>query len=146
MPEKKERTEVMVSREELIKLLAKKCKYYQSAVRHLWDTTEEYIYETLANLPEDTDLVIKLFNGIRIEAHIDPAKEMFVYYRGKNYTVSDNVKMNVKFSRYAKEKVNNQRDLYRYEFKDEKENDKNGKDKDDDYRSIECSETDGQED
>ena len=142
MSEQKEKKQVMINREDLIKYLAKECKYYQSAVRDVWDKTEEYIYDTLANLPEDEDIVIKLFNGIRIEATVDPAKEKFVFYKGKNYTVSENVKMKIKFSRYAKEKVNNQRDLYKYEFKDKKENEY-GKQENDSDRSSECSEVDG---
>lgn len=142
MSDKKERKQVLISREDLIKYIAKECKYYQSAVRDVWDKTEEYIYDTLANLPEDEDIVIKLFNGIRIEANVDPAKEKFVFYKGKNYTVSENVKMKIKFSRYAKEKVNNQRDLYKYEFKDKKEN-QYGKQENDSHRGIECSEING---
>ena len=144
MSDKTEKKQVTISREDLIKHLAKECKYYQSAVRDVWDKTEEYIYDTLANLPEDEDIVIKLFNGIRIEASVNPAKEKFVFYKGKNYTVSENVKMKIKFSRYAKEKVNNQRDLYKYEFKEKKEN-KNGKQKNDSNGSTERTETDGQE-
>lgn len=144
MSDKTEKKQVTISREDLIKYLAKECKYYQSAVREVWDKTEEYIYDTLANLPEDEDIVIKLFNGIRIEASVDPAKEKFVFYKGKNYTVSENVKMKIKFSRYAKEKVNNQRDLYKYEFKEKKENE-NGKQKNDSNGSTERTETDGQE-
>ena len=144
MSDKTEKKQVTISREDLIKYLAKECKYYQSAVRDVWDKTEEYIYDTLANLPEDEDIVIKLFNGIRIEASVDPAKEKFVFYKGKNYTVSENVKMKIKFSRYAKEKVNNQRDLYKYEFKEKKENE-NGKQKNDSNGSTERTETDGQE-
>jgi hypothetical protein len=142
MSDKTEKKQVTISREDLIKYLAKECKYYQSAVRDVWDKTEEYIYDTLANLPEDEDIVIKLFNGIRIEASVDPAKEKFVFYKGKNYTVSENVKMKIKFSRYAKEKVNNQRDLYKYEFKEKKENE-NGKQKNDSNGSTERTETDG---
>lgn len=116
MSEQKEKKQVLINREDLIKHLARECKQYQSAVRDVWDKAEEYVYTTLANLPEDEEIVIKLFNGIRIEASVEPAKEKYIHYKGKNYTIAENVRMKIKFSRYAKEKVNNTRDLANYEF------------------------------
>lgn len=137
---------VVISREDLIKHVAKSCKQYQSSVREVWDTTEEYVYTLLASLPEDEELVVKLFNGIRIEAEVIPAKDKYVPYAGRSYEVSEYVKLKVRFSRYLKEKINNMRDLINYKFEDKKEETDNGQSENDSNRSVEYSETAGKKD
>lgn len=140
-----EKKKVVISREDLIKHIARTCKYYQSSVREVWDATEEYIYTSIATLPEDEELVIKLFNGIRIEAEVVPSKDKYVPYAGRNYEVSEQVKFKVKFSRYIKEKINNMRDLINYKFEDKQEEMENGKSNDDCNRGAEYSEITEQE-
>lgn len=139
-----EKKKVVISREDLIKHVARTCKQYQSSVREVWDATEEYIYTSIASLPEDEELVIKLFNGIRIEAEVEPSKDKQVPYAGRSYEISEQVKFKVKFSRYIKEKINNMRDLINYKFEDEQEEMDNGKSDDDSNRGSEHSEASGQ--
>lgn len=100
----------------------------------------------IANLPEDEELIIKLFNGIRVEAEVVPSKEKYVPYAGKDYQVSEYVKFKIKPSRYLKEKINNIRDLINYEFNRKEEETDNGQKENDSDRSFEYSETSGQKD
>lgn len=88
-------------------------------------------------------MTIKLYNGMKLEAEVQPAKDKFIYYKGKEYRVSEYVKFKLKVSRYAKDKVNNMRDLILYEFKEESED---GEEYDDSDGGVEHAESDGEED
>lgn len=75
---------IRITRDNIIKTLARKTMLNVEIVREFYDSLEEIIMELLGSVTEDKSITIKLFNGVALSGVFVPEHKI------RNNNVSDN--------------------------------------------------------
>lgn len=99
-------TNMVYTREKMIRKIAKMSKRDVSTVRSVYDTLENAVVELLKTVSDGHDVVIKLFEGISLEGVYTPEKTKVNNLTGKEIKVASKIKPKVNITRSFCEKIN----------------------------------------
>lgn len=97
---------VKITKEDLIKDIAKRKNKSISETRDFYNTLEDVIFETLLTVNEDKEICIKLFEGISLDGSFIPEKEKKNNLTGKLSYVDSKIKPKFNITRSYCEKLN----------------------------------------
>lgn len=89
---------MLVTREMLIKRLAKKSGYYEKDIRHLLHCLDDVVIECLDETTEEEEMVVQVVKGIRCGSKIVKARDRVDPRTREPIVCSDTVKPFAKFS------------------------------------------------
>ena len=98
---------VTYTKDMLIKNIAEESNRNKSIVRNIYDSIENKIAELLSSANSDTDISIRLFEGISIDSAYIPEKTIMNNLTGKVITASSKIKPKANITRYYCEKLTN---------------------------------------
>lgn len=104
-----------ITREEMIKMLSEKSKYYQKDIRVLLQCLDEIVFEELSSVTDDEEVSIQLVSGIKVKTSVVPERDRVDPRNQKPIVVKATVKPSCKFSQD-----------YRFKLQEAYENNKNG--------------------
>lgn len=87
------------TKEMLIRSISEKCKKDLCTVRTIYNALEEEIAQLLSSADNDTDIVIRLFEGISIESTFIPEKTKINNLTGKLITTMSKIKPKANITR-----------------------------------------------
>lgn len=94
------------TKERLIKRIADAEHKDIALVRSIYNSLEDTIVEALAYATPETDVSVKLFEGITLESSHVPEKVKKNNLTGKNITVAEHIKVKANITRNYQEKIN----------------------------------------
>ncbi len=97
-----------LNKAELYKQVAKKCKVTKNDVTKILNTTEEIVFDYLANVRENELRKVFIMNGLCAESKIVHQKQYVVPSSG-GITQEDRIMLTAKISKRYKEKINQNR-------------------------------------
>ena len=97
-----------ITREMMIKKLADKSGYYQRDIRTLLQNFDEVVLECFSEVDDNEDVSVQLVKGVKISAHIVPARERTDPRTQEQIIVKPTVKPACKFSEDFREKIQQQ--------------------------------------
>lgn len=97
---------VKITKENIIKSIAKQTNKTISETRDVYNALEESIYNILSSTNEEQDVCIKLFEGISLDGKYIPEKEKKNNLTGKTKFVSSRIKPKFNITRSYCEKLN----------------------------------------
>ena len=89
----------------LIKNIAEKCNKDVNTVRTVYNTLENTIAKLLSSANENTDVTIRLFEGISIDSTFVPEKTKINNLTGKVITSTSKIKPKANITRYYRDKI-----------------------------------------
>lgn len=95
------------TKEMLVKKVAKQTRTAPSTARLIVNTLEDDIFELLATVNQDTDVSIRLFEGISIDGKYVPEKTKVNNLTGKPIVASSKIKAKANVTRNYCEKLTN---------------------------------------
>lgn len=102
------RKKVKITKESLIRDIAKASDKNIYDVREMYDAFESVIFKKLATVNEDEDVCIKLFEGINLDGEFIPEHTKKNNLTGKLIHVDSKIKPKFNITRYYCEKLNGQ--------------------------------------
>lgn len=99
--------QIKITKESLIKEIAKKAKMNIYNVRDFYNILENIIFENLCSVNEENDINIKLFEGISIDGTYCSEKTKKNNLTGEISLVHSKIKPKVNITRSYCEKLNN---------------------------------------
>lgn len=99
-------TTQVITKQEVIKLLAKECDMTVKSVGSIYNSLENRIRLMLGNVDETTNIEIHLFDGIKLESKFLPSKEKLNNLTGKTQRVDNKIKAKASLSRRYLENLN----------------------------------------
>lgn len=99
---------IKITKESLIRDIAKKSNKNMSDVKDFYNILEDIIFETLTTVSEDKNVCIKLFEGISLDGEFIPEKTKKNNLTGKLSYVSSKIKPKFNITRSYCEKLNRQ--------------------------------------
>ena len=87
-----------ITREEMIRRLSEKSKYYQKDIRVLLQCLDEIVFEELSAVTDEEEVSIQLVSGIKVKTAVVPERERVDPRNQKPITVKATVKPTCKFS------------------------------------------------
>lgn len=95
-----------ITKEKIIKSIAKKTRIDINDVRVFYNTLENFIFDALCSVNEEQDVCVKLFEGISLDGKYIPEKKKQNNLTGKVSLVSDKIKPKFNITRSYCEKLN----------------------------------------
>lgn len=99
--------QIKITKENLIKNIAKQSNKTISDTRDFYNTLEDIIFNTLSSVDEKQDICIKLFEGISLDGTFIPEKAKKNNLTGEVKLVSSKIKPKFNITRSYCEKLNN---------------------------------------
>lgn len=93
----------------LIKDISKECFSDKRVVKRIYDYIEAKIFKLLSSADEDTDVVVRLFDGISIRGEVQPEKTKVSNLTGEEIVVKSKLKPKAHITRRYCEKLNDAR-------------------------------------
>lgn len=90
----------------LIRDIAKRCKRSQATVRQVYDALEDRIAVLLSSAKPNTDISLRLFEGITISSEHIPEKNKVNNLTGETIVVPSKIKARANITRNYQEKLN----------------------------------------
>ena len=103
MAEKKCKT---YTKEKIIRKVARALGRNVEVVRQIYNTIDDVILDTIGETDQDTDVKIKLFEGITIDSTYIPEKAKMNNLIGEVIQTSSKIKPKFNMTRYYVEKIN----------------------------------------
>ena len=100
-----EKTKVVYTKDMLIRNIAEVCKKDKRTVRAIYNTLEDYIVEYLSSANLDTDISIRLFEGITVDSTFVPEKTKVNNLTGQVITSTSKIKPKANITRSYREKL-----------------------------------------
>lgn len=97
----------IITKDKLIRNVAKKTKYTISDYKEMYNMLEDTIFDILSSTSEEQDVCIKLFEGISLEGNYVPEKMKKNNLTGKESLVESRIKPKFNITRSYCEKLNN---------------------------------------
>ena len=85
---------------QIIKMVARRIRLRKSLVEDVFDGLEREVYELLASANEDSDVSLRLFEGITIDSEFIPSKEKVNNLTGKKITTLAKIKAKANITRH----------------------------------------------
>ena len=98
---------IKVTKENLIKDIAKQTNKNISDVKIFYNTLEDYIFNILSSVDEEKDVCIRLFEGISLDGDYVSEKTKKNNLTGETNFVESKIKPKFKITRSYCEKLNN---------------------------------------
>ena len=102
-----EKTKITYTKDMLIKNIAEECNRNKSIVRTIYNAIENKIVEFLSSANPETDVTIRLFEGISIDSEYIPEKTIMNNLTGKVMTSASKIKPKANITRYYCDKLTN---------------------------------------
>lgn len=99
-------TNIVYTREKMIRKIAKMSKRDINTARSVYDAIEDAITEILLTVTSDHNVIIKLFNGFTLEGVYVPEKTKINNLTGKEIKVASKIKPKMNIARTFCEKIN----------------------------------------
>lgn len=96
-----------ITKENLIKDIAKQANKGISSVKDFYNTLESVIFKSLSSANEEQDVHIKLFEGITLDGIYSPEKTKKNNLTGEIGIVASHIKPKFNITRSYREKLNN---------------------------------------
>lgn len=100
-----EKEKLTYTKANLIKSIARDCGFNQDDVRMVYESLDQHIIEALSNATEDTDVVIRLFDGVSISSTFVPEMNRHNNLTGEDIVSMSKVRPKVKLTRNYREKL-----------------------------------------
>lgn len=100
-----DKSKTVYTRAQIIKMVARRIRIRKSLVEDVFDGLEQEIAHLLASANEDSDISLRLFEGITIDSEFIPPKEKFNTLTGKTITTLAKIKAKANITRYYCEKL-----------------------------------------
>lgn len=97
----------IITKENLIKDIAKQTNNNIGDVRDIYNALEDYLFDILSFVNEEQDISIKLFGGISLDGIFVPAKTKVNNLTGEETLVDSKIKPKFKITRSYRERLNN---------------------------------------
>ena len=101
---------MLITREQLIKMLAEKSGYYQKDIRDVLKSLDEVVLECFNEVTEEEDVSIQLITGCKIGCSIVPMRERVDPRTQKPIVCQPTCKPNSKFSQDFRKLIQQQYD------------------------------------
>lgn len=98
--------ENIITKDTLIRNVAKRANTTITNVREIYNTLEDVIFDTLSSVNEDNDVSIKVFNGITLDGTYMPEKTKRNNLTGEESFVESKIKLKCNITRSYCEKLN----------------------------------------
>ena len=95
-----------ITKERIIKYIAEKEHKDIALVRSIYNTLEDVVVESLSTATPETNVSVKLFEGITLDSSFVPEKIKKNNLTGKNITVAEHIKVKANITRNYQEKIN----------------------------------------
>ena len=99
--------QIKLTKDNLIKIIAKQNKQSISSTRDFYNTLENIIFDILCSVNEEQDVCIKLFEGISLDGKYISEKTKINNLTGKESFVDSKIKPKFNITRSYCEKLNN---------------------------------------
>lgn len=100
-----EKTKTIYTKDMLIRKIAKMCRRNSTTVRSIYNALEEMIEKILSSATPDTDITIRLFEGITIDSMYVPEKTKINNLTGKVITSTSKIKPKANITRNYRDKL-----------------------------------------
>ena len=100
------RNYLVLHKEELVRQVAKRCHMTMADTRKFYDTFESVIFENLKNTTKSDDMVIKVFDGLKLESKYHEEKVMVHPTTHEEIVVPEKIWAKAKVSRHYNRKLN----------------------------------------
>lgn len=102
-----EKTKTTYTKENLIKNIANECGKSKNIVRNIYNTLEENVTELLSSADANTDVSVRLFEGISIDSSFILEKNKLNNLTGEIITTKSKIKPKANITRYYCDKLTN---------------------------------------
>lgn len=100
------RESIKVTKENLIRNVAKQTNNSIQDVKDIYNALENLIFDTLSSVDKDRDVCIKLFEGVSLDGVYTPEKTKINNLTGKTSLVESKIKPRCNITRSYCEKLN----------------------------------------
>ena len=100
-----EKIKVVHTKDMIIKNISEECNKDKKIVRSIYNALENYITEHLSSADIDTDISIRLFEGITIDSEFIPEKTNVNNLTGKIITSKSKIRPKANITRNYREKL-----------------------------------------
>ena len=97
----------IITKNKIIKEVAKKEGLSVATMRSIYQTLENYIFDSLSNADQNKNINLQLFNGISIESSYIKEKEVKHPKTGKIFLTGSKIWAKPKITRHYNRKLNN---------------------------------------
>lgn len=101
----KEKDRITYTKEMLVKEIANKCHKDSKVVRVIYNSLEDIIFGILSSADPDTDISIRLFEGIVLESTYIPEEMKVNNLTGEIITASSKIRPKANITRNYREKL-----------------------------------------
>lgn len=98
-----------ITKEKLINLIAKETNYDVDNVRQFYNALENLLFNSLLSVNKESDIEVKLFEGISLTGKYVPEKIKHNNLNNSNITVKGRIKPKFNITRCYHEKINEKR-------------------------------------
>lgn len=105
--ENQNKTKLTYTKEMLIKRLSKECRTDIGTVRNIYNALENDLVNILSDADLDTDISVRLFEGIAINSTYVPEKEKINNLTGESIVTKSKIKPKANITRYYCNKLTN---------------------------------------
>lgn len=96
---------MVLTRDKMIKKIAAKTGRNVETIRKFYNALEETLFETLSSANKDTDVTVKLCEGIMIDSKFIPEEDRFNNLVGKIIKTKEKIKCKATVTRTYSEKL-----------------------------------------
>lgn len=100
-----EKEKLTYTKADLIKSIARECGFHKEEVRMVYESLDNHIIEALSNANENTDVVVRLFDGVSINSTFVPEMERHNNLTGEDIVAMCKIRPKVKLTRNYREKI-----------------------------------------
>lgn len=103
----KKKNKITYTKDKIIKNIAKELNEDVDIVRNIYNSLEENIAKMLSSATADTDVSVRLFEGISIDGVFVPEHLKTNNLTGENIVAKEKIKPKANITRYYRDKVTN---------------------------------------
>lgn len=101
------KTKTVYTKSDVVKLVAKDCDKTINEVREILNALEDIVTKTLATADLNTDVCVKLFEGVSIDSMFVPEETKTNNLTGETITVKSKIKPKANITRNYRDKITN---------------------------------------
>lgn len=105
--ESQDKTKVTYTKDMLIKRISNECHIDPKTVRKIYNALEDDIVDILSDANMDTDVVIRLFEGITLNSTFVPEENKINNLTGELITSKSKIRPKANITRYYRDKITN---------------------------------------
>lgn len=102
-----EKTKRTFTKNMLVKDIAEDTNKEAKDIRLIYEKIEDAVFDALSSADEDTDVSVRLFEGITLNSEFVPEKTKVNNLTGETITTSSKIKPTAHITRYYRDKLTN---------------------------------------